>query len=171
MPDQEAVLRRIMGVLTAVNVQPATIEDFESWIALAGEVEHLFGAMVHDASFRDAMKEALREGRAFCVRKDDDGPGAPLLGGIVIIFSRNEIEWFAVSGMCRGKGVGKALLAHALTLLDARRDITVRTFDHSSEEGRPARRLYHAFGFRDHGSYEPTPTGFPTVVMIRRKEG
>ncbi len=164
-------MRKIMGVLTTVNVQPATIEDFESWLDLAGEVEHLFGAMVDEPSFRDALKESIREGRSFCVREGDAGPGAPLLGGIVIIFSRNEIEWFAVSGRCRGKGVGKALLTHVLTLLDARRDITVRTFDHSSEEGRPARRLYRAFGFRDHGSYGPTPTGFSTVVMLRQKEG
>ncbi|VFU12555.1 GCN5-related N-acetyltransferase [anaerobic digester metagenome] len=157
-------------MLVVVNVQPATIDDFESWIALAGEVEHLFGAMVHEPSFHDALKEALREGRAFCVRQDDAGAGAPLLGGITVMFSHNEIEWFAVSGKCRGKGVGKALLAHALSQLDARRDITVRTFDRSSEEGKPARRLYQAFGFRDHRSCDPTSTGFSTVIMIRKKE-
>ena len=48
-------------------------------------------------------------------------------------------------------------------------DVLVRIFDRSVEEGRPARRLYHSFGFRDHRSCEPTPTGFATVIMIREE--
>jgi ribosomal protein S18 acetylase RimI-like enzyme len=154
-----------------MEICSASIEDFEGWLILAAEVEPLFGPMVDDLSFRQSLIEAIREGRAWCVRENNGPPGTPLCGGIVIHGIRNEIDWFAVAGPFRGRGLGRALLAHALEQLDPREEVTVRTFDSSADQGQPARRLYRSFGFRDRQACEPTSTGFSTIIMVRAGAG
>ncbi|MDY0019777.1 MAG: N-acetyltransferase [Anaerolineae bacterium] len=152
-----------------MEVTIATLADFEPWLALAQEVEPLFGPMVAEPSFHQALKDALQTGSAFCIREEAAPPGAPLCGGIVIAPEANEIAWFAVAERYQGCGFGKALLAHALSQLNPNRDITVQTFDATSEAGRPARHLYQRFGFTDHQPGQPTPTNIPTVFMVREK--
>lgn len=150
-----------------MEVTVATLADFEPWLALAQEVEPLFGPMVAEPSFHQALKDALQTGSAFCIREEAAQPGAPLCGGIVIAPEANEIAWFAVAEHYQGCGCGKTLLAHALSQLNPNRDVTVQTFDATSEAGAPARGLYQRFGFTDHQAGPPTPTGIPTVFMIR----
>ncbi|MFY9397069.1 MAG: N-acetyltransferase [Desulfomonilia bacterium] len=154
-----------------MEIHSASIEDFEGWLALAAELEPLFGPMVNDLSFHQALVEAIREGRAWCVRENEGPPGAPLCGGIVVNGFRNEIDWFGVAERFRGRGLGRALLDHALARLDPCEEVTVRTFDRSSAQGKPARHLYRSFGFRDRQACGPTPTGFPTIIMARAATG
>ena len=146
-----------------MNVHPATLSDFNALISLAREVEHLFGPMAEEESFRNALKSAISDGLVYCAR--DNAGDTPALGGIVISKAANEILWFAVSVRHQNRGYGRALLDVAVARLDSRRDIRVQTFDASVSDGIPARRLYTDSGFSDHEDGGPNPAGIPTVIM------
>jgi len=150
-----------------MKVQPATPDDFENWIELAREVEPLFGLMADQNPFRSALARALSTGQGFCVRSIDSAFKGELNGGIIVSAQYNRIEWFAVTEKCRGKGLGRALLKHAMDRLDLNRNIVVQTFASGIVEGEAARRLYRASGFRDHAPAGPTPAGAETVLMVR----
>ena len=152
--------------VTQFKIQIATMDDFESWLALAQEVEPLFGPMVDDPSFHEFLKKVFREQRAFCIREGDGPPGSSLCGGIAISKKKNEIGWLAVAEKQRGKGFGRALLEYALDHLNHQEDVWVQTFDETVIEGRPARRLYQHFGFCDHHPLDPTSTRIPRVMMV-----
>ncbi len=146
----------------------SSLDDFSGWLFLAKEAEPLFGPMTDDPSFIDGLKEAILNGKSFCVRDQGGNSQSSLHGGIVISSEKNEILWFAVKEKSRGKGIGKSLLSEAIKHLKSNDPITVTTFDESSEEGRPARRLYHQFGFQDSGKAGLNPAGIPIVLMIRK---
>lgn len=148
-----------------MNVDYAAAPDYTPWLDLAREVEPLFGPMADDPGFQDALKQAISEKTAFCVRTGTNGREPALKGGIVISREANEILWVAVSQAFRGKGAGKALLAFAMEELDRTTPIRVQTFDGSTPEGRAARALYKDFGFSDHEDGGPNPAGIPTVIM------
>ncbi len=150
-----------------MDIQTATPADFDSWLDLACEVEPLFGPMVEETAFHAALTESIERQQAFCIRAEDGS----LCGGILIDAAANEIAWLVVAECWQGQGYGRALLAHALTQLDPNRDITVVTFAPGVPEGQAARQLYQRFGFADHHPGPPTPTGIPTVVMVRPKPG
>jgi GNAT superfamily N-acetyltransferase len=153
------------------KIQIASSDDFAGWLALAREVEPLFGPMVDDPSFHEFLKKVFREQRAFCIREEDGPPGSLLCGGIAISRKKNEIGWLAVAEKKRGKGFGRALLEYALDNLNHQEDVWVQTFDETVMEGRPARRLYLHFGFCDHHLLVPTSTGIPRVMMVLAKAG
>lgn len=151
-----------------MKTQIAAQEDFEGWLELTRQVEFLFGPMVGEESFRQALRHAIDSGHALCIRQDDSGPGSPLCGGVVISRAENRIEWFAVAEGHRGRGFGGVLLQSAVDALDPSREMSVQTFAPGIPEGVAARRLYLSFGFRDHAAAGPTPAGIPTILMIRR---
>lgn len=148
-----------------MNVEYAAASDYAPWLDLAREVEHLFGPMADDPGFQNALKQAMSDKAAFCVRTGGNDQAPSFKGGIVISRETNEILWVAVSKSHRGKGVGKALLAFAMDKLDRAAPIRVQTFDGSIPEGRAARALYKMFGFFDHEDGGPNPAGIPTVIM------
>ena len=150
-----------------MDVVVSKSEDFPGWLDLAGEVEPLFGPMVDDPDFHRGLGAAIDEKRAFCIREAPGQPGSRLCGGIVILTWAREIAWFAVRTGYRGQGLGKALLAYAISRFEAGTDICVQTFDPTVIEGRPARSLYRAFGFVDHKTCSLNSAGLPTVVMVR----
>lgn len=145
----------------------AGLSDYDSWLALAKEVEPLFGPMSDLPGFQQALKTAILESRAFCFKEDTYSGNNGISAGIVISTRANRIEWFAVSAKFRRKRLGEALLRFALDHLDATRPIVVQTFDKSSKEGIPARNLYRRYGFMDFKPKEATPAGIPTVLMIK----
>jgi ribosomal protein S18 acetylase RimI-like enzyme len=154
-------------VLLFMRIKVSSMQDFQGWVALAGAVEHLFGPMVDEPAFHEALQQAIGEKRAFCVADEGQVHGVALFGGIVISTEMNEIVWLAVSGKARGNGYGKALLEYALARLDGKRIISVQTFDSTVPEGLPARKLYESLGFRDHLPGGLNPAGIPTVIMHR----
>lgn len=153
-----------------MNVQPVTLPDLTSWFDLAREVESLFGPMVGQPEFEAAVKRAIDDGRAFCIRQDDGVPGTALLGAILISTRQNSIGWLAVARRHRGKGLGSALLAHALDRLDRSREIAVETFAAEVPEGAAARALYRRFGFVAAGRSGESPAPVPTERFIRPAE-
>lgn len=156
--------------MKSVPVRVSTVEDFADWLALAKEVEPLFGPMTDDPNFHAGLRQAIAGGSALCVSDAaPGGSGGVFHGGIVISVQANEIVWLAVAQPSRGLKIGAALLAEALRRLDPARPVTVTTFDPTMEAGIPARRLYQSFGFRDTAPAGLNPAGCPTVTMTREK--
>ncbi|HOI73733.1 MAG TPA: GNAT family N-acetyltransferase [Syntrophales bacterium] len=153
------------------RVREATPDDFIGWLDLAREVEPLFGPMVDDAAFREGLKRAIEEKRAFCVSETDKDGRCVFRGGVVISKEANEILWLAVSRTTRGHGIGAALLSEAIGRLDRSRPIAVTTFDETIPGGVPARRLYLQFGFADSAAAGLNPAGIPTVTMTLGEKG
>jgi len=152
-----------------MEVVPSEIKDFDAWIALVKEVEHLFGPMAHEVSFQDGLKQAILQKTAFCMRSEQNEGKQELMGGVVISKETNEIEWLAVSKKYRGHGYGKDLLNHAICQLDQQNEIYVQTFDESVPEGKAARRLYVNFGFKDSKPGGLNPARIDTVIMKKSK--
>ncbi|VFQ46195.1 GNAT family N-acetyltransferase [Desulfoluna butyratoxydans] len=146
------------------DVRTSIASDLGAWLALAREVEPLFGPMADDASFQAALKQAIKDENAFCLRQ---APDSPFAGGVVISPDTNEIAWLAVSTAHRGRGLGAALLAKALDRLNPDKDVVVQTFHGSVPEGQAARALYARFGFDDLEDGGNDPAGLPTVIMKR----
>lgn len=145
------------------SVVVSEVPDFDEWIALAREVEPLFGPMADDTGFRGALLGALTNGDALCVYGGD----GKVQGGVILNLAQNGIAWLAVAGDSRGKGLGRALLEAALDGLNPNREIIVQTFAAEVPEGAAARRLYLNFGFADREPGGPNPAGVPTVFMVR----
>jgi ribosomal protein S18 acetylase RimI-like enzyme len=153
-----------------VRVQLATEADISAWIALAVEVEPLFGPHAHSADFQHVLRKNIARGSAFCVRADEGLPGTHLLGGL--LFSAHpphyKISWLAVAASARGQGIGRALVRHALSCVVAPAEISVITFGEDVAEGEAARRLYQALGFEPAQVVAPGPEGGSRQVFRRR---
>ncbi|HZG13772.1 MAG TPA: GNAT family N-acetyltransferase [Candidatus Bathyarchaeia archaeon] len=133
-----------------MNVVNAALEDINGWLELAVEVESLFGPMVEDPKFLQALEKNIQRQTAFCVRENDGMPGSRLLGGVLFSSTQApayEIGWLAVSSHARNKGVATELLRHLLKLIVTPAEISVITFGEEIAEGRPAREFYQKFGF------------------------
>ncbi|WP_413100193.1 GNAT family N-acetyltransferase [Streptomyces sp. Inha503] len=128
---------------------PAVQADLPAWLRLAGEVEELFGPMIDDPQFREAVERNIKRGTALCVRDTPDVPGGALAGGLLMSVHppRYEISWLAVGGAWRARGIGGLLVRSALRdLAVAPGTVEVTTFgpDHP---GRDARGFYEHLGF------------------------
>ena len=145
-----------------MNVQCAEPTDFDAIIAMAREVEPLFGPMADDEGFQMGLKQAIEQGVVFCSRQ---GEGAEATGAIIVSKEHNQILWFAVRKASRNMGAGKALLKRALEALDRSGDIYVQTFDSTLDEGAGARALYTAAGFDEFENGGENPAGVPTVIL------
>jgi ribosomal protein S18 acetylase RimI-like enzyme len=133
-----------------MNVVNATKEDIKGWLELSSEVEYLFGPMVDDPNFIQALEKNINQGSAFCVREKDGSPGSRLLGGVLFSSSNApnyKIGWLSVSTQARNNGVATALLKHILTIVEIHSEISVITFGDDIPDGRPARKFYQKFGF------------------------
>lgn len=122
--------------------------------------------MAEEVAFQGALKQAIADRVAFCIR-GDQADDHSLLGGVVLSKETNEIAWMVVSQKERGKGHGKELVSVALDQLNSHKTMQVQTFDKTVPAGLPARTLYSSFGFRDDEKGGLNPAGIPTVIMRR----
>ena len=148
-----------------MDVVCSKITDFDAWIALAREVEPLFGPMADEIDFQDSLRQTISLNTAFCIYSEPNGDNRKLIGGVVISKETNEIAWLAVSQRYRRKGYGRKLIEFAISNLNLRENIFVQTFDKSVSEGKSARNLYLDFGFKDIKDGGLNPAGVPTVIM------
>jgi len=148
-----------------MDVDYSKLADFDAWIALAREVEPLFGSMADEVGFQEALRQAISENTAFCIRSDPNKKDGSLKGGIVISKESNEIAWLAVSQQYRRMGYGHKLIEFAIRELNQHENIFVQTFDESVPEGKSARKLYFEFGFTDLKDGGQNPAGVATVIM------
>ena len=135
--------------------------DVAAWLALAAEVQDLFGAeMANDPLFRDWVTRSIARGAAYCVRIDGEVAG-------VIQYRNGRINWLAVGHRFHRRGVGRALVTHALASGDP--VVRVTTFGEGDPhpEASAARALYQALGFAPSQEHaEPAPDGTPRTVLI-----
>ncbi|AHV97659.1 GNAT family N-acetyltransferase [Paenibacillus sabinae] len=133
-----------------MKVVNATKDDLNEWLELASEVENLFGPMVSDPKFIQAIVKNINQCSAFCVRENDGLPGSRLLGGVLFSSAgapSYKIGWLVVSSRARNKGIATELLRHILKLVEVPAEVSVTTFGDDIPDGRPARKLYQKFGF------------------------
>ncbi|MBN2582064.1 MAG: GNAT family N-acetyltransferase [Planctomycetes bacterium] len=151
-----------------MRVQLAQHDDVKSWFELAAEVEHLFGPMVSEPGFHEALNLNIERGSAFCIRENDGGPGAPLTAGL--LFSPEppvyQIGWLSVASRCRRQGLATALVRHTMSLVRPPAELTVMTFGPDDPEGGPARQFYMAMGFAP-SELSDQPEGNPRQVFRR----
>lgn len=138
-----------------------TNRDIGEWLELAKEAEPLFGKMAGDPEFNKAIEACISDSSAICVTDTDNG----VAGIVAVNKENNEIAWLAVKNSCRKKGYGRQLAEAALASLDTHKPIYVQTFAPHVEEGKPARKLYLQFGFKDDKDGGKNPAGIDTVVM------
>lgn len=154
-----------------MNVVCSDITDFDGWIALAREVEPLFGPMADETAFHEGLQHAISQKTAFCIRSDSDENDQRLKGGIVISKESNEIAWLVVSRHYRKMGYGRDLLQFAIRQLNPQKDMFVQTFHESIVDGSAARKLYLDAGFSDYKDGGLNPAGIPTTIMRLPKSG
>ena len=130
-------------------VVAAVTADIPAWRILAAEVESLFGPMVGDPTFEQALARGIERGTAFCIRAGNR-PGTPLLGAL--LFSPTHaplyrIGWLAVTAGARRMGIGRRLVRHALALVKPPAIVEVVTFTIEQIGGAAARDFYASLGF------------------------
>jgi ribosomal protein S18 acetylase RimI-like enzyme len=136
--------------------QPA---DIPAWLRLAAEVEYLFGPMLNDPGFHQALARNIQRRSAFCIREQNDLPGTPLQGAL--LFSATHaphytIGWLAVAPRWRRRGVAQALVTHCFGRIQPPAELTVVTFGADNQAGQAARDFYERMGFR---AAEAAPNG------------
>ena len=136
----------------------AKMEDLPAWYRLTEEVEPLFGPMIADPAFQQALQNNIERGTAFCIREAGGPPGAALLGGL--LFSPKPpvytIGWLAVTQRARRQEVGQQIVEYVLHQVKPPAEIVVTTFGDGHPAGEPARRFYRKMGFQ---VAEPMPDG------------
>jgi GNAT superfamily N-acetyltransferase len=142
-------------------VQQAEYRDIRNWLDLAAEVERLFGTMLDEPGFYQALLTNIARGTAFCMREGDGLPGTPLMGGLLFSPRRagrpdDRIGWLAVAKRWHRHGVGRQLVEHCIGLAQPPANLSVITFGADVVAGQAARRFYERLGFRP---AEPAPRG------------
>jgi ribosomal protein S18 acetylase RimI-like enzyme len=151
-----------------VTVQDAEVGDIRQWLRLAQEAKHLFGSIVTEHGFQAALRQSVQAGDALCVREGNDGPGAPLCGGILLSPNENRIHWLAVARRYRGCGIGTALVEAGMQRLDIDAPVYVTTFREDVPGAAGARALYRKFGFQSvAGESEADNPKRRTVELVR----
>ena len=144
-----------------MKVQIATRADIPSWLELASQVEFLFGPMVDQPDFQNALRKNIDRESAYCVREQNLSAGAPLMGGLFLSFIPPEyhIGWLSVAEQWRRKGIGTVLLEHVFDLIKPPAVLFVTTFGEDIPEGQPARQFYKKMGFEPFTEAPPGPEG------------
>lgn len=147
-------------------VRLLTPGDFDAWLALAAEVEPLFGPMTTICAFKEAIRDSIKNKNAYGISCENG-----ILAGIVAIDrEKNEIVWLAVSQKYQGKKLGGQLVKKCIEEMAPRGDIFVQTFAENIAAGIPARRIYEHHGFADLKRAGKNPAGIDTVIMVKRKK-
>jgi len=146
--------------------------DVEPWLALAREVEPLFGPMASDPVFQRALLRNIARGTAFCIREQDGVPGSRLLGGLLLSTRPPvyRVGWLAVTARERRHGLGRALLERALAGVPENAEVLVITFGPDVLGGESARAFYMKMGFTPAEAADPAPNGVSRQVFRRLRE-
>lgn len=138
--------------------------EYDNWIELAKEVEHLFGPMTTSEEFQNGIREVIKEENSYGIENQN----GDLVGIIAIDRQNSEILWLAVGKDHRGNNIGDKLVKKAIEELKMNEEIYVQTFAESVEEGRGARIIYERNGFVDLKNAGKNPANIETVIMVKR---
>ena len=147
------------------TVVRATTADIPLWLALAREVEELFGSpMAEDDVFLQVLQRSIGAGRAFCVHVDGHLAGA-MLGRPGLI------SWLAVGRHFRRRGVGSALVTEAQSWTQSQLRVTTFGPGHRHPDAALSRHLYVSLGFVAAEDSDPGTDGTPRITMVWRPTG
>jgi GNAT superfamily N-acetyltransferase len=147
----------------------AVERDIPAWLELAGEVEPVFGPLVHDERFRRALRRNIGRGSAICMRVGDGPPGSALMGGLLLSSHppKYEIGWLAVARTWRRQRVGRLLVKQALSRVRPPAEVSVVTFGPGVPGGGAARAFYAQLDFAPCEPAASGPHGQPRQVYRR----
>ncbi|MFB7946445.1 GNAT family N-acetyltransferase [Kitasatospora phosalacinea] len=150
-----------------VQVRTGRPADAAGLVRLAGQVEHWFGPMVDDPGFHAAVARQLDRGSAVVAV---DGPA--VLGGLLVGQEPPvcHLHWLVVDAAARGLGLGRSLVAEALSRCPAEvRTVEVVTFgaDHPGAVAGGARAFYERLGFTPAEAAARGPEGGSRQVYRR----
>jgi len=145
-------------------IRLAVINDYKAWIALAEEVEEIFGPMAEIKEFQEGIADCINNKNAYCAEDGDCG----IAGFMALDRGKNEIAWLAVGKEFRGKGHGDMLLKTAIEELRSGGDIYVQTFSPEEEKGKNAISLYQKNGFEFLKEAGLNPAGVKTIIMVKK---
>ena len=163
-------------------LRPATVADaravaqvfIDAWRAayrgvLALDVLEMWDPATVETSMRDGIETP---GQATVVAVDADGSvtGLTRYGPDPAVPDRGQIYSVYVAPACSGRGIGTALIRHALEALAARgfADVSLWVFEANS----PARALYGSLGFAPDGRRRVEPAfRAPEIGMVRAGGG
>lgn len=118
--------------------------------------------MARDPAFHGWLKRSVARGDAFCVRIRGEFAGA-------MQFREGRINWLAVHGRLRRRGVGRALVAYAVAAGEGQVRVTTFGRGHAHADSGAARALYSTMGFRPSDeAAEPAIDGTPREVLVWR---
>lgn len=140
------------------------LQDYDTWIALAEEVEPLFGPMIDSKEFQDEIKACIQSKNAFGI----ENANGNLAGIIALDRDKNEILWLAVGKKYRGNNYGEKLVKRAIEELESNGDIYIQTFSRKVNEGKTAREIYERNGFLDFKDSGKNLADIETVIMLRK---
>lgn len=141
-----------------MRVVAATESDFDRFLTLAAGVEELFGPMVDQPGFHEAIRKNIDRCSALIAIESDE----EAIGGL--LFSDHnapnyDVGWLVVAEAKRSAGVGLALLAEAFRQwVRPPGVVSVVTFgvDHP---GARSRHFYERLGFQAAEIVEDGPEG------------
>lgn len=67
-----------------MDVVCSKLTDFDTWIALASEVEPLFGPMADEIDFHQSLRQTISLNTAYCIYSEPNDDNRKLIGGVVI---------------------------------------------------------------------------------------
>jgi GNAT superfamily N-acetyltransferase len=139
--------------------------DFDGFLSLAAEVEHLFGKMVAEQGFHNALTLHLSRSSALVAEQPGAGKSGAGRSGIAggLMFDpggpKYHVDWLVVSEQVRGTGVGRALMDSAMEhFVRGPGTIEVVTFG-PGHPGAAARDFYAGLGFAAGLMTWPGPEG------------
>lgn len=141
-----------------MRVRLATQDDFAAFMELARPVEDLFGPMVNQPGFQDALTRNFQRGSALLAETDS----GDAVGGMLFSLRTAptyRIGWLVVDEQSRSRGLGQTLVAEGLRRwFEPPAVLEVVTFgpDHP---GARSRRLYERLGFQPQEMTTAGPEG------------
>lgn len=153
-----------------MRVDLATMEDFKSWLVLAAEVEDMFGPMVGEPGFHNALVKCIKRGGAYCVRENDGPPGTRLIGGLMFTGEQPEyiLGWLVVTEKWRRHGNARLMVEKAFKKVQAPARVLVTTFRDDEPHGAPAIAFYKSLGFETTEIDVRGPGGEVRQTLVKR---
>ena len=133
--------------------------DIEEWMALAERVKENFPGFEAE-SYRETVLRNMARGSALCVRVN-----GKMAGILLFSMKHNCLSYMAVAPEYRRTGVGSALIARMLHLMEG--EIRVDTFREGDPMGEAPRALYRRFGFVEGELLEDF--GYPVQRFYRKR--
>lgn len=140
------------------KITPAGYEDIPCWMELVHLAIDGFPCFVEE-EYREQLKSAVREKRAFIIKDEDAAVGA-----LIFDNERGSIDFMAVHPQYRKRGIAKAFLDKLMEDYPSGKEISITTFREGDKADTGYREEYRRLGFAE--SELLVEFGYPTQRFI-----